>query len=164
MEELDHIGVLVPDPHNRRKHTARNIGLIVDALHKVGAARSIVIDEDNIVRAGNGTLEAAAEAGITKLLVVDADGETLVAVRRTGLTDAQKRDLGLYDNRATELSLWDAEVLQQDVHSGVDLSTFFSPKELEKVLKVTPAEISTTPTTLAKVTVCPSCGHTFTPT
>lgn len=164
MEELDHIAALVPDPHNRRKHTPRNIGLIVDALHKVGAARSIVIDEDNIVRAGNGTLEAAAEAGITKLLIVDADGSTLVAVRRTGLTDAQKRDLGLYDNRATELSMWDPEVLQQDVNSGVDLSAFFTPKELERALKVTPTELSTTEAKLAKVTVCPSCGHTFTPT
>ena len=67
-----HIKDLVPDPTNRRKHTPRNVGMIVDALHKVGAGRSIVIDETNTVLAGNATLEAAGEAGITDLRVIEA--------------------------------------------------------------------------------------------
>ena len=79
---LNHIKDLVPDPANRRSHNPRNVGMIVDALQQVGAARSIVIDEDNVVQAGNGVVEAAAEAGITKVQVVDVDGSTLVAVRR----------------------------------------------------------------------------------
>src|SRR6266496_3464388 len=86
---------LTPDPHNRRKHNARNVRLLVDALQAVGAARSIVIDERGSVLAGNGVLEAAAEAGLTKLHVVDTDGDTIVAVRRRGLTDDQKRSLAL---------------------------------------------------------------------
>jgi ParB-like chromosome segregation protein Spo0J len=53
---------LTPDPHNRRKHNARNVHLLVDALQTVGAARSIVIDERGSVLAGNGVVEAAAEA------------------------------------------------------------------------------------------------------
>ena len=36
---------LVPDPQNRRTHTAKNLAMVVDALQQVGAARSIVIDE-----------------------------------------------------------------------------------------------------------------------
>ena len=125
-----HIKHLVADPKNRRKHTPRNVGLIVDALHKVGAARSIVIDEQNEVLAGNATLEAAAEAGLTKVKVVEADGSEVVAVRRTGLSDDQKRDLALYDNRAAELAEWDVEQLMQDVEAGVDLSAFFQEDEL----------------------------------
>ena len=38
--------------------------MIADSLQVVGAARSIVIDEDGMVLAGNDTIEAAAEVGI----------------------------------------------------------------------------------------------------
>src|SRR5687767_1127910 len=90
-----HIKDLVPDPANRRAHNPRNIGMVVDALQQVGAARSIVIDEANVILAGNGVTEAAAEAGITKLRVIDAAGDELIAVRRSGLTEAQKRALAI---------------------------------------------------------------------
>ena len=86
---LRHIKDLHPDPVNRRTHTPRNIGLITDALHQVGAARSIVIDEDDVVLAGNGVIEAAADAGITKLRVIEADGHEIIAVRRRNLSQSK---------------------------------------------------------------------------
>jgi hypothetical protein len=133
-DELMHIKDLVPDPKNRRKHTPRNIGMIVDALHKVGAARSIVIDENNEVLAGNATIEAAAEAGITQLTVIDADGDEIVAVRRTGLTSDQKRDLAMFDNRTAELAEWDVDQLLQDIEAGVDLSALFYESEISDLI------------------------------
>lgn len=42
--KIDHLKDLTPDKRNARKHNPRNIGMIVDSLHEVGAARSIVID------------------------------------------------------------------------------------------------------------------------
>jgi hypothetical protein len=120
---------LVSDPQNRRKRTPRNLAMIVDSLRDVGAARSIVIDEDNVVRAGNGVMEGAAAAGITKLHVVDVDGDTLVAVRRRGLTDTQKRNLAIYDNRTAELAEWDVAQLQADHDAGLDLRPFWTPEE-----------------------------------
>jgi hypothetical protein len=125
---------LTPDPENRRAHNPRNVGLIADALHKVGAGRSIVIDEAGVVLAGNATLEAAAEAGITKVQVVDADGETLIAVRRSNLSSDQKRDLAMYDNRGAELATWNLDQLSADEKAGVDLSAFFRPMEWTKLL------------------------------
>jgi DNA modification methylase len=108
--------------------------MVVDALHLVGAARSIVIDEDNVVLAGNGVTEAAAEAGITKVHVVDVDGSTLVAVRRSGLTPEQKRALAIYDNRTAELAEWDADQLQADVAAGLSLQPWFSEDEAAALL------------------------------
>jgi DNA modification methylase len=129
-----HIKDLTPDPANRRRHNPRNVGMLVDALQKVGASRSIVIDEDGLILAGNGVVEAASEAGITKLQVVEADGETLVAVRRRGLTPSQKRDLAIYDNRTAELAEWNVEQLAADLKNGQDLSAFFFEDELKTLL------------------------------
>jgi hypothetical protein len=125
---------LVPDAHNRRKHTPRNVDLLVAALKDVGAARSIVIDERNEVLAGNGLLEAAQQTGISRVKVIDADGDTIIAVRRTGLTTAQKRDLALYDNRTAELAEWNVEQLQADQLQGADLAPFFTDTELATLL------------------------------
>ena len=126
-----HIKELRPDPENRRSHNPRNIGALVDALHRVGAARSIVIDEHDTVLAGNGVLEAAAEAGITKLRVIEADGQEVIAVRRRGLTAAQKRDLAMSDNRTAELATWNIPQLQADLAAGLDLHPYFTDDELQ---------------------------------
>jgi ParB-like chromosome segregation protein Spo0J len=129
-----HIKDLRHDPKNARKHTPRNVGTIVSALQEVGAARSIVIDEQGIVLAGNATLEAAAEAGITKVRVIETNGDELVAVQRTGLTPTQKTRLALYDNRAAELAEWDTAVLHDLSQDGAT-DGLFTDDELATLLQ-----------------------------
>jgi hypothetical protein len=130
------ISDLTPDPRNARKHSERNISVIAGALSEVGAARSIVIDEDGVILAGNATIQAAQRAGITRVKVVEADGAEVVAVRRTGLTAAQKAKLALYDNRAAELADgWDIGVLQALQAEGVDLSGMWDKDELSALLE-----------------------------
>lgn len=104
------------------------------SLEEVGAARSIVIDEDGRILAGNGTAEAAAQIGIDKVKVVEADGNTIIAVRRRGLTPAQKTALALYDNRTSDLSEFDPDILAGMLAEGVDLSPFFYDDELKSIL------------------------------
>jgi len=133
-EELT-LGDLTPDPRNARRHTSRNVGLIERALQEVGAARSIVIDEEGTVLAGNATIDAAAQAGIERVHVVDADGHTLIAVRRSGLTPEQKTRLALYDNRAAELAVWDESVLADLVKEWPEVATgLWSDAELHAVM------------------------------
>jgi len=129
-----HIGDLTPDSENARLHSPRNIGMVVDALGQVGAARSIVIDENGVVLAGNGVLEAAALAGIEAVQVVDADGETIVAVRRAGLTPEQKKKLAYFDNRATDLSSFDPEQIVADMEADFDFSDLFRDDELAEIV------------------------------
>jgi len=170
--ETLHVRDLTPDPQNRRRHNPRNVGLIADALQKVGAARSIVIDEDGVVLAGNATLDAAGEVGIERVRVVDATGDELIAVRRRGLSDAQKRHLALADNRAAELATWDLAQLAADADSGLDLSSFFTSVELADLLAAdapvpdfgaAPESEQGQLDALGSTThTCPECGHTFT--
>lgn len=129
------VGDLRADPSNRRRRTARGRSMLVEALGKVGAARSIVIDEDNEILAGNGIVEAATEAGIHRVQVVEADGDTIIAVRRRGLTPQQKRDLSMYDNRVAELAEWDPGQIGKDAAGGLELQAFFTDAELAKLTK-----------------------------
>lgn len=128
------IGKLKADPENRRRHTTRNKALLKQSLENLGAARSIVIDEHDVVLAGNGVVEQASAAGITKVQVVESDGQTLVAVRRRNLSDDEKRQLAMYDNRTAELAAWNPEQLATDKAAGLELAPFFTDKELGAIL------------------------------
>jgi len=126
---------LKPDPKNARRHPERNLQMIQKSLQEVGAARSIVIDEDNVILAGNGVIAAAEAAGIRRVHVIEAGGEEIIAVRRTGLTDEQKVKLALYDNRTAELAEWNAEQLVADLDAGLDLGNMWQDYELQELLK-----------------------------
>jgi hypothetical protein len=129
---------LTPDPRNARRRTTRSAALLAQSMEQFGAARSIVIDEVGQVIAGNGTVEAAAAAGITKVQVVDADGSTLVAVRRSGLSPAQKASLALADNRTAELAEWDIAVLDELAESQPDvLADWFTSADLDALHDLT---------------------------
>lgn len=157
------IADLVPDPHNRRTHTPRNLDMIASALKAVGSGRSIVIDEHNEVIAGNGVVLAAAEGGLSKLRIVDVDGDELVAVRRAGLTDAQKRDMAIFDNRTAELAEWNTAQLAADLANGEDLAAFFLPAELEALLHPAsgrhPVEFAAVDESIPIEHTCPKCGY-----
>ena len=127
------LDTLIPDPRNARRHTARNLATIERALREVGAARSVVVDETGTVLAGNATVAAATKAGIERVRIVEADGTELIAVRRAGLTAAQKQRLALFDNRAAELAEWDAEVLAA-LAEETDLTDLWTDGEIADLL------------------------------
>lgn len=89
--------------------------LINKSLKECGAGRSIVIDnEDNII-AGNGIYEQAQKLGI-KTKIIETDGSELVVVKRTDLaTDDEKRkQLAVMDNSTSDSSEFDFELLNED--------------------------------------------------
>ena len=120
---------LKSDHKNARRRTDRSASLIAESLKRYGAARSIVIDEDGRILAGNGTVEGAKKAGIDKLRIIEAEGDELIAVRRAGLTEDQKVGLALADNRSSDLSEWDHDMLRQ-LSEEHDLTPWFEDDEL----------------------------------
>ncbi len=131
-KEIAHLKDLTPDPRNSRRHNPRNIGMVEQSLRKYGAARSIVIDEAGKIIAGHGVVEAAANAGIEKVNVVDASGNEIVAVRRTGLTEKEKAELSIADNRSSDLSDFDPNILKE-LSTELDLGQFWDEKEMEHI-------------------------------
>jgi len=130
---LTSIQDLKSDHKNARKRTDRSSSLIKESLEKFGAARSIVIDEENRILAGNGTIEGAKAAGIKNLRVIETDGKEIIAVKRTGLTEEDKVGLALADNRTSDLSEWDAEMLKQ-LSEEQDLEPWFNEGDLTELI------------------------------
>ena len=154
---------LKSDHKNARKRTDRSAELIKESLQRYGAARSIVIDEDNRILAGNGTIEGAKEAGIDRIRVIETDGDEVIAVRRTGLTEEQKVGLALADNRTADLSEWDQEMLNR-LGEQHDISLFFSQDDLDGILEteaevLPPEDFAEVDDDITTEHRCPSCGY-----
>jgi len=126
------INDLKQDHKNARKRTNQSAELIQESLKRYGAARSIVIDEDNRILAGNGTIEGAKAAGIKNVRIIETDGDEIIAVKRTGLTEHEKVGLALADNRTSDLSDWDAEMLHR-LSEEQDISPWFDEDDLAEL-------------------------------
>lgn len=129
---------LRPDDRNANVGTARGRYLIEKSLEEAGAGRSIVVDANGKVIAGNKTLETWAEMG-GEIEVVRSDGKRLVVVQREDLDledpTGIARKLALADNRTSEVDLsWNPEVLFQHAQDGLDLDSLWSERELERLI------------------------------
>ena len=154
---------LKSDHKNARRRTDRSAELIKESLQRYGAARSIVIDENNRILAGNGTIEGAKEAGIDRIRIIETDGDEVIAVRRTGLTEDQKVGLALADNRTADLSEWDQEMLNR-LGEQHDISLFFSQDDLDGILEtkveaLPPEDFDEVDDDITTEHRCPSCGY-----
>lgn len=105
---------LVPDNKNFNKGTQYGDHLMDESLRRFGLGRSILIDKNNRIIAGNKTAEKAADIGFTDVVVVEVDGNQLVAVKRKDidLDSAKGRELALADNATGKANLaWDEELI-----------------------------------------------------
>ncbi len=113
------------DPANVRLHNQKNIDAIKQSLKRFGQQKPIVIDAHGVIRAGNGTFQAARALGWTHISVV-----------RTKLVSADAIAYGIADNRTAELATWDEAALAQQL-AGLDAemqkATGFLPSELSKL-------------------------------
>jgi hypothetical protein len=125
---------LKPDAKNANRGTIRGRKAVAKSLEQYGAGRSILLDRDGAIIAGNKTVEQAAAAGIQDVIVVQSDGSALIAVQRTDLSldDPKAQGLAVADNRTSEVSIeWDPDVLK-DIATDIDLKPFFTDAELKE--------------------------------
>lgn len=105
------------DDKNFNKHTQFGMSLIEKSLRENGAGRSILLDKDNNIIAGNGVVESASQIGLEKIKIVETTGDEIVAVKRTdvSLNSKKGREMALADNATASADLeWDRENLQAE--------------------------------------------------
>ncbi len=111
--------------------------MLASSIREYGAGRSILIDKNNRIIAGNKTVEGASAAALKSVRIIESRGDELVAVKRIDLDlerDPKAKALAIADNRVAEVSLdWDAAVLE-NLGKELDLSQFFSEPEIGALL------------------------------
>src|SRR5690349_8997062 len=98
---------LIPDDANFNTGTEYGNALIDKSLSKFGAGRSILLDKNNRIIAGNKTVENAAANGFENVIVVETTGEQIVAVKRTDidLDTKRGREMALADNATAKANI-----------------------------------------------------------
>ena len=167
------LDTLTPDHANANKGTERGRYALEASLRQFGAGRSILLDKNGRIIAGNKTVETAADVGLDDVLIVETDGKQIVAVQRTDLDIDREagRGLAYADNRTSELDLsWNAEQVLADLNAGVDLSALWRQDELDSLLAdirppdFQPVDESEQPRLDQKAPItCPHCGEEFIP-
>jgi len=121
-EKVIDITELAQDTHNFNKGTEQGQELMERSFKELGAGRSILVDKNGNIIAGNKSQQAAIAAGIKKVRVIETTGDELVAVKRTDIDidSAEGRRMALLDNLTTQVNLaWDPEQIEA-VSSEID--------------------------------------------
>jgi DNA modification methylase len=130
--EMRPVRTLKPNPRNARTHSKKQIRQIADNIAALGFTVPVLMDENSVLLAGHGRLEAA------KLL-----GMNVPAIRLSGLSEAQKWALLIADNKIAGNAGWDREHLALELpelaellfDEGLDLSiTGFEPAEIDQLV------------------------------
>ena len=147
--EVVDIRDIIPDDHNFNAGTEKGREMIEKSFRELGAGRSILLDKNNRIIAGNKSQQAAIATGITKVRIVDTEGDEIVAVRRRDVDLDSKlgRELAFADNATQQVSLaWDEtelQAVQADVE-GFDIADFgFDIEDLPQVTFPTGDDVHT---------------------
>lgn len=102
------------DERNYRKHSEENKKRIKKSIDECGLGRSVVVDADGVLVAGNGVQSVLPED--TPIRIVETDGTELVVVKRTDLHegDERRKKLALADNATSDNVEWDFDAMAAD--------------------------------------------------
>ena len=110
---------LIHDDKNFNKGSESGAELIKKSFSKFGAGRSILLDKNNRIIAGNKSVEFS---GIDDVQIVESDGTKLIAVKRTDidLDTPLGREMALADNASAKANIvFDAELIEAEVGVAV---------------------------------------------
>ncbi len=117
---------LIPWEGNPRTHSDKQIVALMASIKELGFRVPIITNEEGVVLAGHGRLEAAKRLELTEVPTITA----------TGLTKTQQRAYVLADNKISQMSAWDKDLLLNEIEILLDEefhveTTGFSTAEID---------------------------------
>lgn len=122
MGKTNKLSDLIPDDKNFNTGSEYGNSLIKKSFRKFGAGRSILIDKNNRIIAGNKSVENAAAIGLEDVQIVESDGKKIIAVKRTDidLDSPEGREMALADNASAKANIvFDAELIEAELGEAV---------------------------------------------
>jgi len=120
---------LTPYERNPMKHPPEQIDQIAASIREFGFTVPVLVDENNMILAGHGRHAAALQLDMPRVPIV----------RRTGLSEAQKRAYIIADNKLTMNTEFDWQLITGELAALKELDfnldlTGFAPFEVEPLL------------------------------
>lgn len=101
--------------NNARTHSKKQITQIARSIESFGFTNPILVDQEGMVIAGHGRLEAAKKLGMKEIPTIRLDH----------LSEEDKKAYILADNKLAEKSGWDKELLRIELGSLIEFDTGF---------------------------------------
>jgi DNA modification methylase len=135
MHSIEYVSpdALTPNPRNPRNHSKKQIRQIAESISTFGFTMPVLVDENGIIIAGHGRVEAAKLLRLSKV----------PAIRLDDLSEPKKRALLLADNKIAERAGWDRSMLAVELNEltilldeiGLDISiTGFEATEIDSLM------------------------------
>ena len=105
------LAALKPNTRNARTHSRRQIRQIADSIAAFGFNNPVLVDDNNLIIAGHGRVEAARLLGLSEVPTVCL----------AHMSEAEKRAYVIADNRLAEKAGWDEEILAIEFQSLIEL-------------------------------------------
>lgn len=105
------ISELKPYKGNARTHSRKQVRQIADSIKRFGFNNPVLVDDDGMIIAGHGRVEAAKLLGLA----------AVPTLRLSHLSDAEKRAYVIADNKLAEKAGWNREILAIELQALVDL-------------------------------------------
>ena len=124
------IGDLEPNPHNARTHNRKQIRAILSSIRRLGFNNPILVDQHDMIIAGEGRWKAATLLGMTEVPVIRLDH----------LSPDEIRAYMLADNQLATRAGWDPEILAIELQHLVEVDfdidvTGFEAPEVDKLIE-----------------------------
>lgn len=127
--EMQPLEGLIPYVNNSRTHSESQVSQVAASIKEFGFTNPVLIDDDNMIIAGHGRIQAAMRLGLAEV----------PCIRLSHLTENQKKAYIIADNKLALNAGWDEELLRLELgnldENDFDLSlTGFDDDELKNLL------------------------------
>jgi len=120
---------LIPYARNSRTHSDEQVAQIVASIKEFGFTNPILVDEEGLIIAGHGRVQAAQRLKLDEVPTIVLEY----------LTDAQKKAYVIADNKLALNAGWDFDMLKVEFNDLIDMDfdlslIGFDDKELNQIL------------------------------
>lgn len=123
---------LKQDPRNARTHSKKQLRQLAASIRRFGFNSPIIVDENNVILAGHGRMEAARQLDMAEV----------PCIRLDHMTVADKRAYRLADNKLAMNAGWDEELLAEELRALIEIDpefdldlTGFSTAEMDSLIE-----------------------------
>ena len=127
------IDEVIPYKNNPRNNDEA-VAYVAESIKQCGYCSPIIIDEDNVILCGHTRLKALKQLGYKEV----------ECVRKSGMTDEQKKKYRILDNKTAEVAEWNFDLLEaelKDLDFGDFDFGFDDMPELSEPVEITEDEV-----------------------